>query len=224
MRTCLLFDIDGTLMTSEGAGRAALARAYEEATGVEHLIDGIPFHGRTDTWIFGEVMRRTGLTLDRERFLPRYYEVLEEELGNRGPQALPGVGELLEALQDVPDVELVLGTGNMRRGAFIKLRHVGLDRYFSDGGFGDEHEDRTTVIRDAVAAARWQSGDRLVVIGDTEHDVAAAHAVGADVVAVATGMRTAEELRAAGATVVLDDLRDRDHSLQALLGERTIPA
>ena len=215
----LLFDIDGTLMQADGAGRAALERAYAEATGLAGALAGVVFQGRTDSWIIGEVVRRTGVDVGHDDgFLPRYYEILEEELAARSPSATPGTAALLDRLAARADVALGLGTGNLRRAAFIKLRHVGLDRFFERGGFGDRHEDRTELLREAADAVGWTAGERLVVIGDTEHDISAAHAIGAVAVGVATGFRTLDELQAAGADALLEDLTEGERALEVLLG------
>ena len=216
-RTYLLFDIDGTLMEAEGAGRAALERAYAEATGVRGVMDGVAFFGRTDRWIFGEVERRSGVAIERESFLPRYLAILEEELAARRPRALSGARALLDRLAARDDVVLGLCSGNMRRGAYAKLRQVGLDGYFANGGFGDDHEDRARVLRDAVLAVGWTEGARLAHIGDTEHDVHAAHAAAAIAVGVASGVRTLDGLRDAGADVLLRDLNGGG-TFEALLG------
>ena len=207
-RSYLLFDIDGTLLNSDGAGRAALERALAEATGVVGAMAGVAFQGRTDRWILGEVTRHTGLDIDRAAFLPRYYEILEDELSRREPEALPGAHALLEALAARDEAVLGLGTGNLRRGAFLKLAAAGLDGYFETGGFGDDHLDRAELLREGAHAVGWAPGERLVVVGDTEHDVRAARAVGAFVLAVATGTRSVEELRALDADAVRADLTD----------------
>ena len=207
-RSYLLFDIDGTLLNSDGAGRAALERAFADATGVAGAIAGVAFQGRTDRWILGEVTRRTGLDIDRAAFLPRYYEILEDELSRREPEALPGAHALLEALAARDEAVLGLGTGNLRRGAFLKLAAAGLDDYFETGGFGDDHLDRAELLREGAHAVGWVPGERLVVVGDTEHDVRAGRAVGAFVLAVATGTRSVEDLRALDADAVHADLTD----------------
>ena len=216
-RSYLLFDIDGTLVNADGAGRAGLERAYAEATGLAGALDGVDFHGRTDRWILGEVTRQTGIEIDRAAFLPRYYEILEEELRQREPEALPGVHALLDALAARDQAVLGLGTGNLRVAADLKLAAAGLDGYFEDGGFGDEHLDRAELLRAGALAVGWSAGQRLVVIGDTEHDVRAGQAIEAFVLAVATGNRSIEDLRAAEADAVRPDLTDLEGVLALLL-------
>lgn len=217
-RHYLLFDIDGTLVDSRGAGRAALNRAFAEATGIADAMTGIAFQGRTDRWILDEVTRKTGHAIDRPTFLPRYYEIVAEELERSGPRALPGTWALLDELAGHDDVVLGLGTGNLRRSAFLKLAAVGLDGYFAAGGFGDHHLDRADLLRDGARDVGWTAGERLVVIGDTEHDVRAAQEIGAFVLAVGTGTRTVEELADLGADAVEPDLTDLEGVLAKLLG------
>ena len=216
-RVYLLFDIDGTLMEAEGAGRAALERAYDEATGVPGAMDGVVFAGRTDQWIISEVERTSGVRIDRETFVPRYLAILEEELDARKPRALPGVADLLERLAAREDVVLGLCTGNMRAGAFAKLRSVGIDGYFSSGGFGDRHEDRDAITREAARAVGWTPGAPLAHVGDTEHDIRAAHAAGAAAVGVATGAHGIEQLLDADADLLLRDLAGGEGAVEALL-------
>ena len=181
-------------------------------------MDGVVFQGRTDRWILDEVQRQTGAAVDLPTFLPRYYEMLEEELAARDPRALPGVPELIEALAARDDVVLGLGTGNLRRAAFLKLASVGLDGYFTGGGFGDDHVDRIAMLLDGAREIGWREGDRLAVIGDTEHDIAGGRALGAFVLAVATGWTSLEDLARHEPDAVLPDLTDLDGVMATLLG------
>ncbi len=216
-RSYLLFDIDGTLMEAEGAGRAALERAAAEATGVPGAMGGVIFAGRTDCWILSEVERANGLSIDRESYVPRYLEILEEELDARNPRALPGVADLLELLAAREDVVIGLCTGNMRAGAFAKLRRAGIEGYFAAGGFGDRHEDRVDVTREAARAIGWTPGAPLAHVGDTEHDIRAAHAIGAAAIGVATGWHGADQLREADADLLRQDLTGGAATVEALL-------
>lgn len=215
---CLLFDIDGTLVEAGGAGRAAVERACAEVTGAPGAMEGVPFSGRTDRWIMAEAGRRAGVRIDRAAFVPRYLAILEQELAARRPRPLRGVAALLGRLAARGDVALAVCTGNMRAGAFAKLRRAGLGGYFADGGFGDDHEERADVTRDAARAAGWTPGAPLAHVGDTEHDVRAAHAAGAAAVGVATGPIGPDALRAAGADLVLPDLAGGERTIAALLG------
>ena len=230
-RTVLLFDIDMTLMRSGGAGLVAMNRAFEELTGVPTGFAGIDFGGRTDRWILAEACRRAGLDEGPlwDPYCARYPGYLREELARATPFALPGVGALLADLSVRPQVTLAVATGNQRAAAYCKLEAVGLDHYFTFGGFGDDHVERPLVLQAALTSTGWRAGERLIVIGDTEHDVAAAHAVGAFALAVATGSRDSESLAAAGADAVLPDLADLAVVLPLLLGvppseEEPVPA
>jgi phosphoglycolate phosphatase-like HAD superfamily hydrolase len=207
-------------MRSLGASTAALRCCLESLPAAAAAIGTFDVSGRTDTWIIREAARRGGVdepaatACYREGYVP----LLEEELAARDLAPLPGAAETLAALEDSDEVTSVLGTGNGRAGAFAKVAAVGLDHHFSGGGFGDRHDDRVMILREAVEEAGWREGDRLVVIGDTEHDVAAALSIGAVAVGVATGGRSEPHLAAAGANVTLPDLGDVERSLAALLG------
>jgi phosphoglycolate phosphatase len=219
MSKVILFDIDGTLILSGGAGMRALNRACEEITGFRDALAEVPVAGRTDRVILHDAMRKAGRELD-DRLLAalraRYVQLLQEEiqLPGRGVKAiLPGVRELLEVLASKPDVFLGLVTGNFEDGARIKLEYFDLWRYFACGAFGDDASDRNALVPLAVARARecgiLDADPRgVVVVGDTPHDVACALAAGATPVAVATGNYSVDQLHAAGAGVVFKDLSD----------------
>lgn len=221
-RHVLLFDVDLTLLRTGRAGPAALTRAFAELTGIADGLAGIDFMGRTDRWIVAQAAARAGVAVPPD-YGAHYTRVLREELPDGTVEVMPGVHALLDHLHGRADVVLGLGTGNLREAAFIKLRAAGLERYFTDGGFGDDHEERADMLRAAVQAVRWAEPDRLVVIGDSVHDVRGARAVGARAVAVATGWASAAELHAEGPDVVLRDLSDIDGALQALLGDEVPP-
>ena len=152
----ILFDIDGTLLHSGGAGQAGIERALELAFGVTAPTDGIPTAGRTDRAIGGDLIRFHGLD-DAEathaQLQETYLEVLPSELTSRNGGVYPGVRELLTRLSQRDDVRLGLLTGNYREAAWQKLRHYRIAEHFSFGGFGDEHADRDDVARQALAAA-----------------------------------------------------------------------
>jgi phosphoglycolate phosphatase-like HAD superfamily hydrolase len=228
MPNLVLFDIDGTLVLTGGAGLRAMARAVEAVAGSPAVLDGIPVAGRTDWIILSDVMRRAGRDLDAallDRLRVRYVAFLREEIQQRGRGAkgvMPGIRELLERLHARPDVWLGLLTGNFVEGARIKLEHFDLWRYFRGGAFGDDAADRNALVPVALERLRREGlppipPSRVFVVGDTPHDVACAHAAGAVPVGVATGGHSVEELRACGAPIVFDDLRETDRFL-ALLG------
>jgi len=224
--TLLLFDIDGTLLLSGGAGKRALNRTFEETFGVAGAFNGIPVAGRTDLLILGDVLKRCGVVADAEaraRFLTRYCEHFEREILHPGPRKglMPGVRQLLDRLAQTPGVACALVTGNIARAARIKLEHFGLHRYFACGAYGDDAPRRDDLVPIAVDRARRagidvDSPQQAVVIGDTPLDVQCAAAAGARAVCVATGPFTQEALRRAGADAVLPDLADPEGFLAAV--------
>lgn len=220
-RTIVLFDIDSTLITIP-TNREILATAAEQAAGETGLLDRMDFRGRTDRWMAAELARLTGRSAGEmfERFAAAYTPALEAALAGQSPTTNPGVTDLLDALTTRADVTIGVATGNLRRNAPIKLASGGLAGYFQPlrGGFGDEYEDRADLVRAGASECGAQPGDRVVVVGDTEHDVRAGRAIGAIAVGVATGHVTVDALASAGATVALPDFRDRQRTLRALLG------
>jgi len=222
----VLFDIDGTLILTGGAGGRAMSRAFEDTFGVPAAFDGIPMGGRTDAGILAHASARAGLvpnSADLRRFRSRYYECLRQAL----PEAphpngvLPGVRALLEALAKRPDIFIALLTGNCEEGARLKLEHFDLWNFFRCGAFGDELAERNDLFSVAMQKARECGApdvppNQVVVIGDTELDVAVATAAGARSVAVATGSSSIAALRRTGADVVLPDLSDVDAVLNLL--------
>jgi phosphoglycolate phosphatase-like HAD superfamily hydrolase len=217
-------DLDGTLLRT-GAGRRAMLAAVEDVAGRRPADpDRATFTGRTDAWIAAELLRRTGRVPDRESVRlvhRRYLERLDDELCVPGRcEALPGAAALGRALaaqaREGRTREARLLTGNLREGARRKLAAAGLLGTFPlEGAFGDEHEDRGELAATAAAASR---DARPVVLGDAPADVAAARAIGARVVLVATGPVVGEALVAARPDVLLPDLADTDAVLAALLG------
>jgi phosphoglycolate phosphatase-like HAD superfamily hydrolase len=225
--TIVLWDIDNTLLYTGGAGSLGMARAFRDLYGVADAFRRVEFSGRTDTAIFFDAAREHGLPegdlpSEMERFCDAYIPHLGLALHEvSGGRLMPGVPELLDALAQRPGVRMGLGTGNFRRGGELKLRHFGIDQYFpgTPGGFGEDSESRDAVI--AAGIARMTNGSRparVVIIGDTPHDVAAARANGAFALAVATGRNGVDELAACGADVVLPDLSDVDLALQIVCG------
>lgn len=213
----LLFDIDGTLLLTGGAGKRAMERAFLELYGVTDALAGVSMAGRTDRWLAELALTRHGLEASPERldaFRARYLAALESAIhepgrGHRG--LLPGVAPLLDRLAQRHQWHLALLTGNYRDGARIKLSHFGLWDRFAWGAFGDEHAERGALARAAVAAAPSQGvaiadPRHAVVIGDTPFDIACARAAGASVIAVATGGHPREELAAHDPDLIVDDL------------------
>lgn len=224
MHVCL-FDIDGTLLSTGGAGQAAMEAALQEEFGIADVAaHGIPTAGRTDRAIIADLLTFFSIPLTDEnvaRFLKAYLTHLPDHLKNRPGSVLPGIPELLDALSGREDLLLGLLTGNFREGARLKLEHYRLQQHFGFGGFGDRHLERDDVAREALGELRKRCDGQLVmervwVIGDTPADVRCARAIGAQVFAVATGSYTAEELEAAGPDYLLPDFRDTAPLLDVL--------
>jgi phosphoglycolate phosphatase-like HAD superfamily hydrolase len=231
MRRLILFDIDGTLLSSAGAARRAFSRAMIDAYGTAGPIDGHPFDGKTDPQIARELLRLEGLTDEAiDAGLPTlwasYVRGLDEEFANPDHSTLvyPGVRELLAEL-DRRSHESVPGllTGNIRDGAARKLASARIDTDFRVGAFGSDCERRAGLPEVAVARARELTGihfrDRdVVIIGDTPADVTCGQSLNVRTVAVATGHYKPDALKEAGAHYVFDDLSDTSSVLDALLG------
>ncbi len=212
----LLFDVDGTLVSTGGAGRRAMARAFDEVCGCPEALEGIALGGMTDRLILRTALGRLERAFDEalfEAIVQAYLRHLEQEVPcSPGYRVMPHVHELIAGL-DRPGVAVGLGTGNVRRGAQIKLRRAALADRFRFGGFGDDAEDRAELLAAGVRRGAELLGlkpevCRVVVIGDTPRDVQAAAAIGATCVAVATGSHDAATLAEAGPALVVDNLAD----------------
>ena len=214
----ILFDVDGTLLLTGGAGSRAMTRAFAEVFFVPKAFDGIPMAGRTDPLIVLDALARAGLRSDAAQlshFRAQYRANLVEELKVPHPhkRLMPGVRALLDALRQREDVVLALLTGNYSDTAKLKLDHFGLWDFFSVGAFGDDATDRNQLVPVAVARAMAAGAPpfhqrNVLVVGDTPLDVACALAAGARPIGVATGGCAAEVLRKSGAEAVLEDLSD----------------
>ena len=218
----VLFDIDGTLIRGR-MGSTALKQTFSEMFGVDahtsESLHRVIFNGRSDRAIFPEMAEALGVEAGRftsgyTDFLDRYYANLEETVAtSTDGRVLPGVIPVLDALQNRPDTAMGLLTGNLERGARIKLTGLGLMDYFGFGGFAEDGVDR----RD-IALASYRRGcreldcevapDRVLVVGDTENDVIAAKAHGFQVAGVATGGVPAQILSAKGADLSFDTLEN----------------
>lgn len=217
----VLFDIDGTLVRTGGAGKAAMESALVTAFGATDLRDEVSYSGRTDVAIGRDLLRVHGIDpspANQLKLRDTYLAHLPRCLQAKGGEVCPGVPELLAALAGKPGVVLGLLTGNVRAGARTKLAHFGLWDYFACGGFGDEHFDRDDVARSALVAVREHVGGEVNpsdvwVIGDTPLDVSCARAIGANAVAVATGWHPADELTGCAPDLFFDDLSDHTRLL-----------
>ena len=229
-RKLLLFDIDGTLLLSAGAGRRAILRAIEAYVSDLEPLQGIRFDGKTDPQILAELFEAGGDPEPAEparitRVLDRYVSLLEQELTGpeHGAASMPGVPELLDELSRTTAV-LGLLTGNVVPGARLKLRAARIDcDQFVVGAYGSDHALRAELPPIAAKRAepwfgRIPGGTEVVIIGDTPADVACAASIGARTVAVATGGYSEAELADAGADAVLPDLSDLARARAAILG------
>ena len=222
----LLFDIDGTLLLSGGAGLRALNQAFLQLFGAANAFDGIPVAGRTDPLLLHDATARVGITLDtvqRQRFHDRYRDLLEVEILKPGPRKglMPGVEELLRQVHHQPELCVGLLTGNFARAGRIKLKHFGSWTFFVCGAYGDDAAERDDLVPVAVDRARTagavvHSPAHVVVIGDTPLDIRCARAAGARSIAVATGSFDVKTLHRKGATAVRPDLSAREAFLAIL--------
>lgn len=215
--TVVLFDIDGTLLRSDGAGRAATRAAMLEVFGAADGVDTLSFGGKTDWFIINELLAgQTHTHSEIARLMPAYGAALvrhlERALERHRIWALPGALEAVTALRGRPDTLIGLITGNVRDTVAFKLRAAGYEPdWFAVGAYGSESPDRSEVAALAVERAARAAGQALhpaqaVIVGDTPADIACARAVGARAVAVTTGFASREELAAAGPDHLLDDL------------------
>jgi phosphoglycolate phosphatase-like HAD superfamily hydrolase len=219
----VLFDIDGTLIATGGAGMRAFNRALRDVFHIDGAHSGFRPDGKTDPLIARELLSHFGLEGQwcdrvRETLFSAYLSHLEEEMQRAKDQGLirvlPGVLELLERLDGRSDFSLGLVTGNLEEGARIKLEKAALNRYFRFGGYGSDSEDRTVLIRMAM-----ERGNRAVsptppratyVFGDTPLDIIHGHAAGAKVIGVASGRYTLNALRLHNPDLLLPDMVPSD--------------
>lgn len=222
----LLFDVDGTLVLTGGAGIRALNRAFQTTFRLEEGFKDVAMAGRTDRLIVAEALSRAGVTADAETlrgFRETYYGYLSEEIVHPGPRKgiMPGIRDLLDGLLTDNNVFLSLLTGNFSGAAEIKLAYFDLWRYFQCGAFAEDAQERHELV--SVAMSRVHALGRsevplddVVVIGDTPLDVACAKAAGVRSIGVATGFFDAETLARSGADVVFENLTDTEAFRRAL--------
>ncbi len=227
MRRLILFDVDGTLVRG-GPARAAFRTAMDATYGTAGAIDEHDFSGKTDPQIARELLVGAGL---HERTVgaglallwERYLAELESRLAGAPMRVIPGVGELLGALEESGEAALGLVTGNIAGGARLKLGSAGLGDRFAVGGFGSDDEVRDHLPRVAIdrASARWGTAfvrTDVWIVGDTPLDVACGRHEGVRTLAVATGRHRVEQLRACAPDAVVEDLSDLESALGTLLG------
>lgn len=225
LKHLVLFDIDGTLITTNGHGVRAMMEAYTAVWG--RSPEGVRYSmsGKTEYQISHELMALLGVPREEvERGLPEFFrlypEALQRHLTPEHTVVMPGVRDLVQAVAAHPAMVLGLLTGNCRAAADVKLGVAQLDGFVL-GAYGEHHEDRILLPELAVTAAREQlgaafAGRQLVIIGDTPNDIRCAQAVGAKALAVATGRFDADTLADHGADYVFPDLSDLDAVLAAI--------
>lgn len=224
LKRLLLWDIDGTLISTGAAGQRAIVRATAERFGGNGDLSDVEIAGRTDTGIAHQILEKYAAPVTDENvnsFLDLYVRLLGEELPRRQGHVLPGVLELLQRSAQQPDTALGLLTGNLERGAKLKLEHYQLWHFFSFGAFSDDHHDRNELGSFALSRALEATGmnfagSQVDVIGDTGHDVACGKAFGARTIAVATGSWSREQLAEHRPDFLFDDLSNVDKVMQTL--------
>jgi len=222
-----LFDIDGTLITSGGAGENSFRDAVIEVCGGASALEGINFAGNTDTGIAREVLLEAGMEASQENImalLDAYLGKLADRIHLHQGKLLPGIIPLLERLKERPDCRLALLTGNLARGAEVKLSHYGVWNYFAFGAYADDHHVRNELGPVAMARALEDHGeeftpDQIYVIGDTPRDIECGKAFGAVTVAVSTGKYSREELASHHPDFLFNDLSDVDAVLALIAPE-----
>jgi phosphoglycolate phosphatase-like HAD superfamily hydrolase len=224
----VLFDIDGTLMGAASAGRWALKEALEAVYGELPHLDGWAFGGKTDPQIIHELLSHAGEPPEAiaER-LPSLLEAYLDRLtphmdATPGAHLKPGIPALLDALAEREGVVLGLLTGNLERGARVKLDRFGLAERFVIGAYGSDHADRKALPAVAVSRAeratgRVFTGKEIVIIGDTQHDIECGQSLGVRAIGVATGQYSLDELAPYGADALFEDLADTERVLDAIL-------
>jgi phosphoglycolate phosphatase-like HAD superfamily hydrolase len=232
MKRLILFDSDGTLLSTNGAARRAFQRALLQVYGTAGPIATHQFDGKTDPQIARELLTLAGIgQADIDARLSRLFDAYLTEMAaevarpDHATSVYAGVREILTALHERTDVLLGLLTGNIAAGASLKLRSVGLDHYFVLGAYGSDSEQRSDLPAIAVQRALEKTGigfqgKDVVIIGDTPHDVSCGRSLGVFALAVCTGRHTREALLGEGADLVLDDLSDTAGVLDILTGGR----
>jgi phosphoglycolate phosphatase-like HAD superfamily hydrolase len=230
MPNLILFDIDGTLLLTAGAGRRAIVAALREEVGDPRAFDGIRFDGKTDPQIVAEMLEAAGQSEPREperirRLCHRYVELLAVELQRPTTRTtlMPGVEPLLDRLEALSGVVLGLLTGNLAQGAALKLRSGGIDpSRFRLGAYGSDAADRPMLPEIAARRAepffgRIPHGSEVVIIGDTPADIHCGEGISARAVGVATGSYSVTDLAGCGPHAVFEDLSDTESVLEAIL-------
>jgi phosphoglycolate phosphatase len=220
----LLFDIDGTLVSTGGAGVRSLQLVIQKRYGVHDDLLDVEIAGRTDSGIASSILQKYQVDptpKNIEAFLDEYVGFLPETLSTTDGKILPGISEILIRMKGKTDRVLGLLTGNVKRGAELKLQHYRLWNFFEFGAFADDHHDRNQLGEFARTRAQEKHGHefdaaQIDVVGDTPHDIACGKAFGARTVAVATGTWPREKLSAFEPDFLFDDLSNVDEVIRTL--------
>jgi len=228
--TLLLFDIDGTLLTSGNCGKNALDRTFEKMFGVRGAWGNMVPDGKTDLLIGNEIaqqhLKRDLTPSEWKEFTQRYSKHFAEESEHSIYfKTMPGAFKLLEYLSNLPHIHLAVATGNIEAVSWMKLKKVRLHSYFRCGGFGENHAHRKGILNDAQAASQNHfkkkfSKRKTFVIGDTKHDVAAAHMVRFRSIGVHTGTNRGKDFKIVKPHFQLEDLSDIDRFMEILSRRR----
>ncbi len=220
----LLFDIDGTLLLTGGAGRIALEQAFEELFGIPDSWGDLIPDGKTDEWILREVaskaLNRELTTSEYDTLCGRYLELFRTEIKKAARfRLMPGIRILLERLHDRSDLVLGLATGNFEEAAWLKVDRGGLKSFFRFGGFGSDSSDRIELTRTALERGRQHAQNtvppqKIFVIGDSTHDIRAGKALGIRTISVLTGGTPKKELLACHPDLWLKDLTEQERFLE----------
>lgn len=223
----LLFDIDGTLLNSGGAGKRAMNQAFEVIWGIRDALEGVDLAGRTDEEIFRNALKKYHPELNSEvlaNFKKQYFALLPDEINYRSPDKFlyPGVPELLSTIRQHPSLVCGLLTGNWQHSARIKLSALGIQDFFALGAYADDSADRNELVPFALARMEQSHGYRLdpqsvYVIGDTPFDVACAQRHHAVAVAVASSSYSMEQLRMTGPEFLLENLANTNQVMSIFL-------
>jgi phosphoglycolate phosphatase len=226
-RRLLLFDIDGTILTSGGAGEQSLKDAMKSRFGVDEDLKGIHLPGATDAKIAKFLLEKHGIESSPGNIaslLDEYLSHLPTRMHQHSGTLLPGILPLLEMLSKRPDAVLALLTGNMVRGAEIKLTHYGVWHYFEFGAYADDHHERNELGKFAQARALNRHGvefppEKIYIIGDTPRDIECGRAIAAKTVAVATGHYSKDELASCSPDFLFENFEDTNRVAACLLGD-----
>lgn len=211
----ILFDIDGTLIRTKGAGLGSLTASLEYLLGMDFSRVGVRPSGRTDKFILSECLKEKNIRMTFriwEEIQKVYPAILRRELRRRHGYCLPGVEKLLQTVSGRMGTHIGLATGNIRRGAYIKLEHFDISKFFRGGGFGDRYITRAPIVSSAIREMEKKCCTRfekVLLVGDTPWDIESGKANGCDTLGVATGTFSVDQLKRSSPTTAVEDLADR---------------